>query len=83
MAARDGSGMSPARLAIFPGVTHYTIFHRRFSSPPRHSSWICRCRKSNKRTKGTQSAKHRLYHDERKSRILLHRQILVGKIGEF
>jgi hypothetical protein len=22
----DGSGMSPARLAILPGVTHYTIF---------------------------------------------------------
>jgi len=22
----DGSGMSPARLAILPGITHYTIF---------------------------------------------------------
>jgi len=39
--------------------------------------------RSSERTKGTQSAKHRLYHDERKSRILLHRQILGGKVGEF
>lgn len=22
----DGSGMSPARIAVLPGVTHYTIF---------------------------------------------------------
>src|SRR5882724_11696098 len=33
------------------------------------------------RLQAAQSAKHRLYHDERKSRISLHRQISGDKIG--